>query len=70
MTFAIDEKESVIWVGNEGGNVNKFCFSVFKNASATQALISREFTTAEWQFYIGDAVKYRTFGTTASKPLR
>lgn len=70
MTFAIDEKESVIWVGNEGGNVNKFCFSVFKNANATKALINREFTTAEWQFYVGDAVKYRTFGTAAAKPLQ
>ena len=51
----------MIWIGNEAGNMNRFCTSVAKNAISTQSLLRREFTRDEWNYYIGESVPYRTF---------
>ncbi len=61
LSFVVDEDSQMIWIGNEAGNMNRFCTSVTKNALATQALLRREFTQDEWNYYIGKSVPYRTF---------
>ena len=60
----IDNDSQMIWIGNEAGKVNRFCISASKNALATQALLRREFTQDEWNYYIGKSVPYRTFKKT------
>ncbi len=61
LTFTIDGSNSVIWVGNEGGNVNRFCYSVEKNAVSTHRLLKREFTDAEWRHFAGQRVPRMNF---------
>ena len=64
LSFVIDNDSQMIWIGNEAGKVNRFCISASKNALATQALLRREFTQDEWNYYIGKSVPYRTFKKT------
>ena len=61
LSFVVDDESQMIWIGNEAGGMNRFCTSVNKNAIATQALLRREFTQDEWNYYIGKSVPYRTF---------
>ncbi len=61
LSFVVDNESQMIWIGNEAGKMNRFCTSVSKNAIATQALLNREFTQDEWNYYIGKSVPYRTF---------
>lgn len=61
LSFVVDNESQMIWIGNEAGKMNRFCTSASKNANATQALLSREFTKDEWNYYIGKSVPYRTF---------
>lgn len=61
LTFVVDKKESMIWVGNADGHVNRYCINPTMNAQSTQALITKDFTKAEWDRYIGPLVPYRSF---------
>ena len=61
LSFVVDNDSQMIWIGNEAGNMNRFCTSVAKNALSTQSLLRREFTRDEWNYYIGESVPYRTF---------
>lgn len=61
LTFVVDKKESMIWVGNADGHVNRYCIDPTLNAQSTQALITKDFTKAEWDRYIGPLVPYRSF---------
>ena len=61
LSFVVDNDSQMIWIGNEAGSVNRFCTSASKNADATKALLRREFTMDEWNYYIGKSVPYRTF---------
>lgn len=67
MCFALDRGSDMIWIGNEGGEISRFCTSTVKNAIATQKLLRREFTQEEWEYYIGKSVPYRTFMKGGSK---
>lgn len=67
MSFALDRGSEMIWIGNEGGEISRFCTSTTKNAIATQNLLRREFTQEEWEYYIGKSVPYRTFMKGGSK---
>ena len=64
LSFVVDNDSQMIWIGNEAGKMNRFCTSATKNAIATQALLNREFTKDEWNYYIGKSVPYRTFMKT------
>lgn len=67
MSFAMDRASETIWIGNEGGEISRFCISTAKNAIATQKLLRREFTQDEWEYYVGKSVPYRTFMKGGSK---
>ena len=64
LSFVVDNDSQMIWIGNEAGGVNRFCTSASKNAEATKALLRRDFTMDEWNYYIGTSVPYRTFMKT------
>lgn len=61
LTFVIDQEEAMIWIGNSDGHVNRYCINPTMNAQSTQALITKDFTKAEWDRYIGPLVPYRSF---------
>lgn len=61
MCFDIDAANDIVWVGNEGGNVNRFCISPTRNAEAIHRNLRRDFTPAEWQHYVGKDIPFKSF---------
>lgn len=60
-TFALDEKSKIMWIGFANGEIQHFSYSAEENAALTHSLLRREFTTPEWDYYIGPTIPYRTF---------
>lgn len=61
LTFTIDEKEQMIWVGNADGHVNRYCINPTMNAASTQSLLKSDFSKPDWDRYIGPLIPYRSF---------
>lgn len=61
LTFTIDQKESMIWIGNADGHINRYCIEPSINAASTQSLLTNDFTKADWDRYIGPLIPYRSF---------
>lgn len=61
MCFDIDPKSDIVWIGNEGGNVNRFCISPARNAEAIHNNLRRNFTQAEWDHYVGKGIPFVDF---------
>lgn len=61
LTFTIDPKEVMIWIGNADGHVNRYCIDPNMNALSTQSLITSDFTKVEWDRYIGPLIPFRSF---------
>lgn len=67
LTFDIDQKEEMIWIGNAEGHVNRYCINPTQNALSTQSLITSDFTKAEWDRYIGPLLPFQSFMKTSKE---
>lgn len=61
LCFVTDERRHTIRVGMEGGDIRSVNVSAEGNALSTQKNITRDFSSDEWEYYIGKEVPYRTF---------
>ncbi len=61
LAIASNADKNTLYVGLASGNVKTLSISVDKNAQETRNNITREFTPAEWEYFIGSNVPYRTF---------
>lgn len=61
LTFAIDDVEDMIWIGNSDGHINRYCINPTTNAASTQTLLTSDFTKADWDRYIGPLIPFRSF---------
>lgn len=59
LSFVINPKSSLIWIGTEGGGLMNFHISAARNAETTKKKLTREFTPEEWNYYIGKNVPYK-----------
>lgn len=60
-TFTLDRERKTMWIGIADGEIQHLNYSAAKNAAITHQLLRREFTTEEWEYYIGPTIPYRTF---------
>lgn len=67
LTFDIDQKEEMIWIGNAEGHVNRYCINPTQNALSTQSLITSDFTKAQWDRYIGPLLPFQSFMKTSKE---
>lgn len=56
-----DGKEATLQIGLADGSLHLLNISAKSNAERTRSKITREFTPDEWNYYIGNAVEYKTF---------
>ena len=61
LCFVTDEKQRMVRIGMEGGDIRSVNVSVETNSRNTHNNITREFSTDEWEYYIGKEVPYRRF---------
>ncbi len=61
LAIASSTDNNTLYVGLSSGNVRTLSISVDKNAQETRNNITREFTRAEWEYFIGSNVPYTLF---------
>ncbi len=57
----IDPSGQYVWIGNQNGDVKEVLFSVPVMVSDTYKQLKRDFTTEEWNYYIGKKIPYESF---------
>lgn len=61
LTFDVDKKSKLVWIGTEKGYTPHFCSSIVLNAQNAKDQLSREFTQEEWDHYVGKGIKRISF---------
>ena len=61
MNFSFDSSKHYAWIGDQNGNVTQALLSVPMMVDAVSKQLTRDFTTDEWNYYIGRNVPYETF---------
>ena len=60
-TFTFDNSKNSVWTGDQRGNITEATISVPLMKERLQKKIKRNFTTDEWNYYIGQNVPYEQF---------
>lgn len=61
MNFTLDNSKQYAWIGDQNGNLTEALLSVPMMAEKLKAQLKRNFTTDEWNYYIGRNVPYEKF---------
>lgn len=61
LCFVTDDCQQAVRIGMEGGDIRSVNVSVETNSRNTHRNITRDFSTEEWEYYIGKEVPYRRF---------
>lgn len=61
MNFTFDNSKQYAWIGDQNGNVTEALLSVSMMADIVSKKLTRNFTTEEWNYYIGRNVPYEKF---------
>ena len=61
LAIASNADKNTLYIGLASGNIKTLSISVDKNAQETRNSITREFTPAEWEYFMGSNVPYRSF---------
>ena len=60
-TFTFDNSKNSVWTGDQRGNITEATISVPLMKERLQKKIKRNFTSDEWNYYIGQNVPYEQF---------
>ena len=60
-TFTFDNSKNSVWTGDQRGNITEAIISVPLMKEKLQKKIKRNFTTDEWNYFIGQNVPYEPF---------
>ena len=58
MSFTFDRSKQYAWIGDQNGNVTEALLSVPTMVDIVSNKLKRDFTTDEWNYYIGRNVPY------------
>ena len=58
MSFTYDRSKQYAWIGDQNGNVTEALLSVPTMVDIVSNKLKRDFTTDEWNYYIGRNVPY------------
>jgi hypothetical protein len=61
MDFNFDNSKQYVWIGDQNGNLTEALLSVPMMAERVSKQLKRDFTTEEWNYYIGRNVPYESF---------
>ena len=61
MSFTFDRSKKYAWIGDQNGNVTEALLSVPTMVDIVSHKLKRNFTTDEWNYYIGRNVPYEKF---------
>ncbi len=61
LDFMIGENKDYVWASTASGIVVEHLISVNEMASRVRQNLKRDFTTEEWNYYIGSNIPYRSF---------
>ena len=65
--FSFDASKNYIWIGDQNGDLTVALLSVPMMVERIRNKLKRDFTTDEWNYYIGRNVPYESFLTTKGK---
>lgn len=69
MNFTFDNSKNYAWIGDQNGNLTEALLSVPMMVDRVKKKMNRDFTTDEWNYYIGKNVPYESFLTTRGKEV-
>lgn len=61
MDFTLDESKSHAWIGDQQGNLTEALMSADNMADMIKGRLHRDFTSEEWNYYIGLNIPYESF---------
>ena len=61
MNFIFDNSKQYAWIGDQDGNISEALMSVPMMIDVVSKKLTRDFTTEEWNYYIGRNVPYESF---------
>lgn len=61
MNFTFDASKQYVWIGDHNGNITTALLSASMMANMVRQKLSRDFTTDEWNYFIGRNVPYESF---------
>jgi WD40 repeat protein len=61
MNFTFDNSKQYAWIGDQNGNLTEALLSVPMMAERISKELKRDFTTDEWNYYIGKNVPFESF---------
>ena len=61
ISFVFDNTKQYIWTGDQNGNLTETLIDVPKLSQHVRDRIKRDFTTDEWNYFIGSNVPYESF---------
>ena len=67
MNFTFDASKHNVWIGDQNGNLTIALLSVPMMVDRISKELKRDFTTEEWNYYIGRNVPYESFMTIKGK---
>ena len=69
MNFTFDSSKQNAWIGSQNGDLTEALLSVPMMVDRVKAKLKRDFTTDEWNYYIGKNVPYESFRSTKGKEV-
>ena len=61
MHFTFDESKNHMWTGDQKGNVSEMLISIPTIIKNVKEKLKRDFTPAEWNYYIGPNIPFESF---------
>ena len=65
--FNYDRSKNYLWLGDQKGNLTEILISVPIMVERIKQKLKRDFTKAEWNYYIGEQIPYESFRQSKSK---
>lgn len=65
--FNYDRSKNYLWLGDQKGNLSEILISVPIMVERIKQKLKRDFTKAEWNYYIGEQIPYESFRQSKSK---
>ena len=65
--FNYDRSKNYLWLGDQKGNLSEILISVPIMVERIKQKLRRDFTKAEWNYYIGEQIPYESFRQSKGK---
>ena len=69
MNFTLDSSKKNAWIGGQNGDLTEALLSVPMMVDRVKSNLKRDFTTDEWNYYIGKNVPYESFVSAKGKEV-